>query len=686
MSEAAESGLPRLAAAAAGLAARPLAQPSAIEAALVPAIAVLGFALPLTFLCRVEQYLYYLRPLELVPTYATAWLLLALLCVPALVVTVLLLPLLRRLGLTRLARALPLLLWWAAVAVSLASALLFVCTWVESFDPQRLNGLSPHARLYVVCVAAIGALVVIGTRAGRLAIAQLRSSVLAIAIIGGLLCGSLPVFRWSAETGAPLQPRTLGTSAAAARPNVLLLTIDDLSAAHMSLYGALRDTTPSLASFARSATVFDRAHASANFTTPAISSILTGTRPWTHRAFGITSWPAADARGRSMPALLSAAGYRLGYVATNGYAGATRLGFGRYFTFAAPDRMPILPACPDGVAAWLRYECAAAQTPLLLEGQKIWNRVQSMLPASRANRHYDPSPALGTALDWLSRVDRDRPLFLWVHLFPPHAPYAAPRPWIGVFDPSPEARTIDETDPDDLFEFGALPLQRTRLLTARYDEAVRYLDAYVGEFLARALAQLGRNTVVVVAADHGESFEHGYGGHGGPGLYESITHVPLIIRLPGQSRGARVSTPVEQVDIAPTLAELAGLEAPQSWEGRSLLPLLQAASPAAAASSAPAAGSMPAESRPVFSMNFEQNPNRGRLRTGSVAAIEGRWKLIEHFGTLRYPRMPQLNDELYDLSSDPGELKNVALDVPEVREHLHALIAGQLALHGAAAN
>jgi arylsulfatase A-like enzyme len=76
---------------------------------------------------------------------------------------------------------------------------------------------------------------------------------------------------------------------------------------------------------------------------------------------------------------------------------------------------------------------------------------------------------------------------------------------------------------------------------------------------------------VVVTADHGESFPHGYRVHSGPELYNEIIHTPLPIKLPRQHQAARSSVIAQQVDIARTLAELAGIAPPASGEDRSLL-------------------------------------------------------------------------------------------------------------------
>jgi arylsulfatase A-like enzyme len=254
---------------------------------------------------------------------------------------------------------------------------------------------------------------------------------------------------------------------------------------------------------------------------------------------------------------------------------------------------------------------------------------------------------------------------------PPHSPYAAPAPWLGEFDSSPHARTASDSEVPAAYLFSQLPAPRVDVLEARYDESIKYMDYYLGDFLSKALPLLGGNTAVIITADHGESFSHGYGMHTGPGLFEPIIHIPLVIKLPAQDQGARTSDIAEQVDVAPTVAALAGFVPPPSWEGRSLLASWHA--------SPSGDGTM---SKPAFSMNFEQNPKRAALATGSVAVREGDWKLIHYMGALRYPLMPPLQDELFDLSVDTGELHNLTLVKPNVAAELRRLISDGLERHG----
>jgi arylsulfatase A-like enzyme len=647
---------------------------------------MLGVTLPCIFLARLEPYLYYLRPIELLPTYATAWLLLAALSVPFVLIAVAALELASAATLKWPRAALGSLMFWAAAAAALIGLLLDGLIWIQTFGGTAKAGLESSVGTGLGLLALGGAIPIALTARGRSLLSGLAPIAKAGAVLGAVSTLSLFFFRWNADSGAPGSV-PVGAAPPGA-PHIVLLTIDALSAQHMSLYGATRETTPSLDAFAKQATTFERAYANSNYTTSSVSSILTGTRPWTHRAFQIFSWPSAESRRRSLPEELERAGYTTGYVASNSYAGGSRLGFGPYFDFGASDQVPMDLPCPDRIAAVLPYACPASQLLPLLLAEKVWFRLRASSAAIRSNRHYDPDQAVGTALTWLRTVDRHRPVFVWVHLFPPHAPYAAPLPWLGRFDPSPEGRDLEDTDPADNFAFRALSPERVGLLEARYDEAVQYVDHYAGAFLTQALAVLGDNTAVVVMADHGESFANGYGGHGGPGLYDSIIHVPLIIRLPHQMNPMRPAGPVEQIDIAPTLAALAGVAPPASWEGHSLLPVWK---------DGPAGETAPAN--PVFSMNFEENRRGAALTTGALAVVQGSWKLIRYLGPLHYAQKPDLHDELYDLSSDPGETTNRAgdaatagaaagsaanADVAAVRARLGQLADAALALHGAA--
>jgi len=116
----------------------------------------------------------------------------------------------------------------------------------------------------------------------------------------------------------------------------------------------------------------------------------------------------------------------------------------------------------------------------------------------------------------------------------------------------------------------------------------------------------------------------------------------------------------------PTILDLAGVPIKGHVEGRSLKPVLRGQN----------------LDGPVFAMNFEQSNRFGPLDTGSVAMIEGRWKYIHYLGHIHYPMMLKLEDSLYDLQADPGEMTNLVATQSAIAARMRLAIEEQLRLHG----
>ncbi len=193
------------------------------------------------------------------------------------------------------------------------------------------------------------------------------------------------------------------------------------------------------------------------------------------------------------------------------------------------------------------------------------------------------------------------PHFVWVHLYDPHDPYEPPPPYSQTY--------------------------KDRL----YDGEIAYADSALGNFVAY-LKKLGRyeNSVIVVVGDHGEGLgEHHEDTHG-IFLYDSTTHVPLIIKLRGRVNPARVvDAQVRTTDILPTALDLLHVPAPERLDGESLKPYFGGAESA----------SRTAFGETDYPLRFGWAPLRS-VRTDGFKFIEA-------------PK-----PELYDLQKDPGELKN----------------------------
>jgi arylsulfatase A-like enzyme len=625
-----------------------------------PLWGVLGIGLPLTFAGQVRPATMFLRTNELIPLYATEWIILAvvgLAAVGVLSVFDIALTKLRWRIETRAAAK-------VGFAIIVATAIfLGVLTWIATFrHAPPLADAWKWLKWFLFFFTVPTAIIIArGFFQAELATAARIARRLALAGSATLL--SLPFVSGSAPQ-AHIGP-AIAIAEAISRPNIVLITVDTLAADHLLPYGSLRPTSPNIAAFASQAVVFDQFHANSNFTTPGIASILTGVLPWTHRALQLQGRPSGNSVADSLPARLHEVGYLTAYFGSNPWAGVRRNGFSAYFDHQESDLDWVFGPCFDALTNRVPYLCSAATNPLINIAYGVVVRAASMAGLLRLNPHSNLEQIVAQAARWTS--DRHRaPVFMWVHLFPPHAPYAAPKPWLGQFDHSQAARSASSSFPAHLFDSSLEPASRIAALESRYDESIVYLDYYFGKLVSSVRQNLGANTVILLTADHGESFDHGYGDHGGVMLYEDLIRIPLIVAFPSATAPTqRRDELASQIDLAPTIAAIAGVAPSPGWAGRSLLAVPNTN-----------------EVLTIFSMNFEQNQSRGRLATGAVAALRSNWKLVRFIGEPQYPNMPRLQTQLFDLAKDPREHKNLAAIYPHIVAPLSAQIEEQLTAHG----
>jgi arylsulfatase len=242
--------------------------------------------------------------------------------------------------------------------------------------------------------------------------------------------------------------------------------------------------------------------------------------------------------------------------------------------------------------------------------------------------------------DWLA-AHGSRRFFLYVHFREPHFPYDPEPPFDARFGP---VATIAKSSRRDMAWItdanqGRRPLSAGERddLVRLYDGNLAFADQEVGA-LRRELEsrQLWDKTVVIVAADHGEElFEHGWIGHN-VHLHEESVHVPLIVRLPGGPKGKRDSSLVDLLDVAPTIADVFGVlgkgGSDKAFQGRSLLPVAGGASGKAA----------------VLSRTVWDRPR--------YALRDARYKYLYDTRSGE--------EKLYDVSSDPGEDKDLLATDP----------------------
>jgi choline-sulfatase len=339
-----------------------------------------------------------------------------------------------------------------------------------------------------------------------------------------------------------------------ARPlNIVLITIDTLRADRVG-----RGLTTTLDALAARGVRFTQARTTAPLTLPAHASIMTGALPTVHgsRVNGLPVPRAQD----TIASKLRRAGYRTGAV-----VGA----------FVLDRRFGLAHGFAD-------YDDQIRRDPDAVDQLQAERRASNVVDA---------------ALAWLP-VASEKPWFLWVHVYDPHAPYNAPG--------------AQETNAS---------------LDAAYDREVAYADAEIGRLVSSMASRPdASNTAIIAAGDHGESLgEHGEITHGML-LFDPALRVPLIVAAPGGAAAVR-NDPVSVIDILPTVLALAKQPADGSLPGRNLLAAPDADREHYAETEYPsAAGWRPAR-----------------------ALVQDRWKLIA-----------STRAKLFDLSSDAAEASDVS--------------------------
>lgn len=366
-------------------------------------------------------------------------------------------------------------------------------------------------------------------------------------------------------------------------PDVVLITVDTLRADHLGCYGYASIETPSIDELARTGVRFAQAYTPVPITLPAHAALMTGQFPLTTGMH--------DFSGNKLPSntptlakILRDEGYAtaafLGSAVLDSRFGLSQ-GFDTYFD---------------------RFDLRGLEEVHLDAIERRGDRV------------------VDEALKWLS-ANSQRPIFLWVHLYDPHAPYNPPEPYARRYRARP------------------------------YDGEIAFADAQVGRLLS-SLRQRAvfEKSLIILASDHGESLgEHGEKTHGFF-LYNSTLHVPLIVRMPG-AVSRTVRNEVSLVDVMPTLLQALAIPIPSSVQGRSLLSEVLG---------------RPAEN--TSNLYAESYPPLLHFGWNLLRSLQ--WQGLKYIETTR--------PELYDTRTDPRELHNLfsarqAL-AREMSDRLHGLV------------
>jgi len=331
-------------------------------------------------------------------------------------------------------------------------------------------------------------------------------------------------YKETPEKPLPLSPLKKGE-----KPHVFIFLIDGCHAAHLSMNGYHRNTSPNIDTFAQDAVTFDNAYANATFTRSSVASIFTGFYPHRHKLRILTNRLPSGLF--MLPEFMKKQGYKTALLTEAG-------NISRFFGF------------DQGVDNY----------------QKIfrhWNDPRYL--ENNIIKFFDT---------WVNEESAAGPLFTYVHFRAPHFPIIPPPPFLDMYKEKKLGLDADrkifhiETLGKGGYKYTA---EEVKDITDDYDSTINYVDHQVGRMIA-TLKQKGLydDAYIIFTSDHGEALnEHGYMGHG-HNVYDETSRVPLVVKFPKAEnlKGIHIKRLVQLVDIFPTIAGLFGEQ--RYFDGRSL--------------------------------------------------------------------------------------------------------------------
>ncbi len=358
-------------------------------------------------------------------------------------------------------------------------------------------------------------------------------------------------------------------------PNLIFVVLDTLRTDHMGMYGYERKTTPWLDEFASKATVYENLAGSSSYTLPTHATLFTGLLAETHGALELHNHDGAEGvsleelglqadfakvaplsdEAVTLAEVLSERGYETGAICANTAYLARAFNLDQGFATYVDETGSRAQWRPLGLSIMVRL-------PL----PERW-RLERLLGSNE--RYYLLAPEINAlAKQWIEGR-ADRPFFLFLNYMEAHAPYLPLPGYRDLFPQSYAHQTADwaRINAGEI----ALTADEKTVLVDAYDAEIKSLDDRLRDMFAYFEAEGAlENTIVVFVGDHGESFgEHGKLGHALT-VFQPEVHVPLIVKLPGQSEGKREPRFVNQADVMPTLLREMGAPIPDGIEGTDL--------------------------------------------------------------------------------------------------------------------
>ncbi|MCF7817343.1 MAG: sulfatase-like hydrolase/transferase [Kiritimatiellales bacterium] len=436
---------------------------------------------------------------------------------------------------------------------------------------------------------------------------------------------------WPAASPAKAEP--------AARPNILFIMVDEMKWNVMGCAGNPIVRTPNLDRLASEGTRFATAYTVAPICTPSRYSFFTSRYAHVHGAVDNSTPPREPQI--LLPGILRHQGYqtaitgKLHFIPNN-----LDYGFGSFWSFANEG--------PGTLPSWPKYMEQKygrnAERKLVIQPFPDDPLGRDLGKLGYPKEDAQPFWITDRAIDFFDQHDKSKPFFLFVSYLDPHSPSHLCEPYWNMYDaekiPLPPTFKHDPSKPsqsaDNRHEVNNPEI--VKAMTAAYYAKVTMVDDNVGRLLAKLRETgLADNTLIIFTADHGNmlgDLNRWFKG----AMYEGSARIPLLMKAPPSSpfaaqfnSGKVITNIVENIDVMPTLCEIAGVALPaQGIQGTSLVPL--------------AAGRTD---------GWQERAYAERITT---MVRTPRFKLVRD---ARKARAAGGEYELYDLVSDPFETNNI---------------------------
>jgi len=485
--------------------------------------------------------------------------------------------------------------------------------------------------------------------------------------------------------------------------NILFIAVDDLKPL-LHAYGENQMHTPNFDRLSKMGVTFTNAYVQQAVCGPSRASVMTGTRPDRTKVWDLhTNFRESAPNLYSMPEYLINQGYETTGVGKTYHQGSVSSGHDAK-SWSVPYAFPDNYDPKYGTPAFNFYQdpetkkkMAQLEAEAKAKGLKrgkirkyVFKRIRpSTESVDVSDEAYLDGLVAKTAIEQIKTLSKsDKPFFIAAGFHKPHLPFVAPKKYWDLYKPEDiklakfqqlakgtpllayhsfgELRAY--SDIDNKLTFGdTLPKAKQRQLVHGYMAGVSYTDAQIGKILDELKEKgLDKNTIIVLWGDHGyhlgdhtEWCKHSN--------FQQATRIPMIIVGQGVPKGKMIDTPVELLDLFPTIFELAGLKKPAQAEGKSLVPLFHD------------------DTKNKITQDFAVSQyHRGKDKEGYSIRTK-RYRYTEwHKNTYRsfkpYKDSNIVGRELYDYEKDPYETKNLVNDpeyadvVKELKTKLKAFL------------